>query len=52
MSSEIEPQAGGSDASGEERSVPHRVVGTPQPTPAAVDPAPGEVAVQQVQTEP
>ncbi|MGD0559404.1 MAG: hypothetical protein ABSA93_31085, partial [Streptosporangiaceae bacterium] len=54
MSSEIEPQAGGSDASGEERPVPHRVIGTPPPTPTAVDisPAVGEGAVQKVPTAP
>jgi ubiquinol-cytochrome c reductase iron-sulfur subunit len=54
MSSENEPQAGGSElgGSGEERPVPRRVVGTPPPAPAAVDTRAGEVTVQAVPTEP
>jgi ubiquinol-cytochrome c reductase iron-sulfur subunit len=68
MSSEIEPQAGGSDASGasgashEERAVPHRVIGTPPPAPSAVGRAgggggseadiPGGDALQQLPTDP
>jgi ubiquinol-cytochrome c reductase iron-sulfur subunit len=51
MSSENEPQAGGSEpgASGE---VPHRVIGTPPPAPATVDARPDEVAAKVIPTEP
>jgi ubiquinol-cytochrome c reductase iron-sulfur subunit len=54
MSSENEPRAGGSEpgASGEERSVPHRVIGTPPPAPAAVDARPAEPPAKVVPTAP
>jgi ubiquinol-cytochrome c reductase iron-sulfur subunit len=55
MSSENEPQAGGSEPgpSEQEHSVPHRVIGTPPPAPAAVDARGGEVAAAKaIPTEP
>jgi ubiquinol-cytochrome c reductase iron-sulfur subunit len=55
MSSENEPRAGGSEpgASDQEHSVPHRVIGTPPPAPAAVDARGGEVdAAKAIPTEP
>jgi len=53
MSSEIEPQAGGSPA-GEEHVGPNRVIGTPPPAPAAVDRSAdsGDGAVEKLQTDP
>jgi ubiquinol-cytochrome c reductase iron-sulfur subunit len=58
MSSEIEPQADGSadggSPDGGESAVPHRVIGTPPPAPAAVDRRGGDGsgAVEKVSTDP
>jgi ubiquinol-cytochrome c reductase iron-sulfur subunit len=56
MSSEFEPEDGGAPqgAAGDGTAVPHRVVGTPPPTPAAMDQAggSGDSAVVKLVTDP